>query len=98
MPTTLPTDRNGYIHGGIEVEFRDNATNDLLWESSMTFIPQKDDIVSYGVGSGALTAYEVNSVKWEFRKVVSTPEPPDPPVEIPTALCWCVPIVLVTAQ
>ena len=60
----------------------------------MKFLPQKDDVVWYGIGEGDLSAYEVLSVKFEFRKMVTQPEEGDPE-EIPTALSACVPVVIV---
>ena len=65
----LPTDRNGYVHGGVLVEFRLNTTDELLWESSMKFVPPVDAMVPYAVGDEELSDYTVVDVRFEFRKV-----------------------------
>ncbi len=91
---SVPTDRVGYVHGGRLTQFRLNTDDSLLWEASMVFLPQTDDVVPYAVGTGALTDYTVVSVKFEFRKVTADDEEGDPQ-EVVTGLCYCVPVVIV---
>lgn len=90
----LGTDRPGYVHGGVLVEFRHQDTDVLLWESSMQVLPQKIDVVSYAVGDGALTSYDVKGVKWEFRKMTMDDAEGDPQ-EVITGLSDCKPVVIV---
>lgn len=97
-PEFDPQNRAGYDPRGPLAEFRDFASNDLLWEVCMVVLPQKDDMVGYGVGAeGALTSYEVVTVSWEFRKL-TTDDDEGEPQESAGALCYSMPVIKVTAQ
>ena len=97
-PEFDPQNRAGYDPRGPLAEFRDFASNDLLWEACMVVLPRKDDMVGYGVGAeGAPTLYEVIAVTWEFRKLMTDDEEGEPQ-EHTGALCYSKPVVRVTAQ
>ena len=91
-----PTDRRGYVHGGVLTEFRDEG-GVVLWESAMVMEVGENWRLWYAIGGGALVEYEVVGQGAEFREAVTHPEPPDPPGEIEDALCWCLPYLVVRA-
>ncbi len=86
----------------IVTEFRlsDGATppnpGALLWESVEDSVPQTDDLVYHGIGSGALTTYEVVAVRRIYRRLtVEGPSPGGGEQEVVGALSHCTPIVIV---
>lgn len=90
----LATDRPGYVHGGTLTEFRLDTTDELLWEASLRFLPVVDDVLYYAIGQGSLTDYEVEEVKFEFRKMTQDDWQGNPQ-EVVTGLSDCKPIVIV---
>lgn len=82
--------------GGVLVSFRDNATDDLLWQSVMHDVPQEDEVLYWTVGAGVTREYEINRVTRSFsQSELGGGAPGEAP---PTSHCNHVPIVYVTEQ
>jgi len=52
---------------GVIVEFRDNATKDLLWKAGMHCVPQEDAVIEWTDPDDVIRTYEVNGIKYAFN-------------------------------
>ena len=78
--------------GGLVVEFRDNETDELLWEASMHMLPGEDAVIRHVDVDGVTTTYEVKGTAFGFF----TPDARDSySSEISVTTSRCKPIVYV---
>ncbi len=89
-----PTDRIGYVHGGVLTEFRLNTDDSLVWEACTFTRTEVDDVVPYAVGDGAFADYTVTAVQTRYRLVEVYDEQGDPQ-DVGVALCYPYPVVTV---
>ena len=78
------------------IEFRHEDTKDLLWRS-VEPCPTTGDTIYYGIGSGALTEYLVDSIECVYRKlVIEGPAPGGGEQEVLGSLSRPIPTVYVS--